>query len=146
MFSKGQIVYFTPFYFKNGNTAKNKYFIILKNYNSDVIIATLPTRTNKAPALIDISHGCINDDDRCFNCYLFEGGREICVEGFYFDMNTYVYGNEVEDYKTEQLMAVYGIEGVDYNIIGHLTEKEFHQLYECIKVSKSIKNKIKRML
>ena len=26
MFEEGNILYFTPFYFKNGNTAKNKYF------------------------------------------------------------------------------------------------------------------------
>lgn len=146
MFSKGQVIYLSPFYFKNGNTAKNKYFIILSNKNYDIIIATLPTRTNKAPALIDIKHGCINNEERCFNCYLFESGKVICLEGFSFDMNTYVYGNEVEDYKMELLSSVYGIEGVDYEILGHLLENEFDALYNCIKNSKSIKNKIKRLL
>ena len=146
MFLKGQVIYFSPFYFKNGNTSKNKYFIILSNKNNDVIIATLPTRTHKAPALIDIKHGCINNEERCFNCYLFESGKVICIEGFSFDMNTYVYGNEVEDYKLELLASVYGIEGVDYEILGQLLDKEFAALYDCIKNSKSIKNKIKRLL
>ena len=29
MFLEGVIFYFTPFYFKNGNTAKQKYFVVL---------------------------------------------------------------------------------------------------------------------
>ena len=61
-------------------------------------------------------------------------------------MNTYVYGNEVEDYKMELLSSVYGIEGVDYEILGQLLENEFEALYNCIKNSKSVKNKIKRLL
>jgi len=31
MLEEGNIIYFDPFYFKNGNTAKRKYFIVLKN-------------------------------------------------------------------------------------------------------------------
>ena len=30
MYNAGNILYFTPFYFKNGSTAKPKYFVILE--------------------------------------------------------------------------------------------------------------------
>lgn len=146
MFSEGQIIYFEPFYFKNGNTAKNKYFIILKNIENKTIVASLPTRTNKAPSLININHGCINSEEHCFNSYLFESGKVICINGFSFDLNTYVYGNEVEDYEVEILSQIYAIENIDYQILDTLTKDEFEALYKCISNSGSTKRKIKKLL
>ena len=146
MFLEGQIIYFEPFYFKNGNTAKNKSFIVLKNIDNITIIASLPTRTSKAPALINVTHGCMNDDERCFNCYLFEKDKVITDTGFAFDMNTYVYGNEVEDYEVQILSSVYAIENVDYIIIGKLNDNEYSNLYKCLTNSTSIKRRLKRLL
>jgi hypothetical protein len=135
-----------PFFFKSGNPAsKNKFFIVLKNIDNKIIIASLPTSSSKAPALIAILHGCINHDDRCFNCYLFEEGRVISDNGFCFELNTYIYGNEVEDYLLEDLNRVYAIEGIDYEIVGKLTELEYNDLYQCISNSSSVKRKIKRL-
>jgi hypothetical protein len=146
LFLEGQIIYFEPFYFKNGNTAKNKYFIVLKNINNKIIIASLPTRTSKAPSLINVNHGCINDEERCFNCYLFEKGRSITDNNFSFDLNTYVYGNEVEDYEIEILSSIYAIENIDYTIVGKLIEKEYQELYKCLVNSSSIRRGIKKLL
>lgn len=70
MFQPKQIIYFNEFYFKNGNTSKPKYLIILGVINNKTVVASLPTRTNNAPALLDKKHGCVNIDERCFNCYL----------------------------------------------------------------------------
>jgi len=146
VFSEGQIIYFSPFYFKNGNTSKNKYFVVLKNIDDKIILASLPTRTNKIPSFINSAHGCINLDDRCFNCYLFEAGRPICDNGFCFDLHTFIYGSEVEDYELEILKSVYGIEGVDYEISGKLILKELTELRKCLMESASVKRKIKRLL
>lgn len=146
MFIEGQIVYFEPFFFKNGNTPKNKYFIVLKNIENKIIIASLPTRSNKAPALVNVFHGCINDEERCFNCYLFKAKKIICDNGFCFDLNTYIYGNEVEDYDVETLSEVYAIEGIDFNIVGNLSKEEYLSLYQCLTNSSSLKRKIKRLL
>lgn len=146
MFKQGQIFYFTPFYFKNGNTAKPKYFVILKNVDNNLIIASLPTRSNKAPSLIGITHGCINEADRMFNCYAFEAGKVITVDGFSFPLATYIYGNEVETYEVNDLSAFSQVENIDYEIKGTLTKDEFNNLYNCLKNSSSIKRGIKRML
>jgi hypothetical protein len=146
LFSERQIIYFSPFYFKNGNTAKNKFFIVLKNINNITIIASLPTRTNKIPSFIKQAHGCINDDDRCFNCYFFEADRPVCENGFCFPLPTFIYGNEVEDYEVRILKSVYPIEGVDYTIAGSLLKSEYDALINCLKTSKSVYRKIKRML
>lgn len=49
MLSEGNIIYFSPFYFKNGNTSKNKYFLVLKYIENDIVIASLPTRKDSVP-------------------------------------------------------------------------------------------------
>lgn len=146
MFAQGQILYCTPFYFKNGNTAKPKYFIILKNIDNSVVIASLPTRSNKAPSLVGVTHGCINHEDRLFNCYTFEAGRPIADTGFAFPIATFIYGNEVETYEVITLSSVYQVKNIDYEIMGTLTNEEFSALYNCLKNSSSIKRGIKKLL
>ena len=146
MFTEGIILYISPFYFKNANTSKNKYFIVLKVLENLLVIASLPTRSNKAPSLIQTDHGCNNDADRCFNCYAYQANKVITDNGFSFPINTYVYGNEVEDYSLQTLQLVYKIEGVDYEIMGTLTQQEYTDLCTCLKQSTSIKRGIKKHL
>lgn len=146
MIAEGQIVYFRPFYFNNGNPSKNKYFITLKCTDAITILACLPTSVNKAPSFITVPHGCINHDDRCFNCYLFQPKRIITTNGFSFPLNTFVYGNEVESYSITTLESNYKIEGVDYEIVGTLVNTEFEALKECLRNSSSVKRGVKRHL
>ncbi len=114
MFQPKQVIYFNEFYFKNGNTAKPKYLIILGRIEERIIVASLPTRTNNSPSLVNTNHGCVNLDERRFNCYVFEPGRKICENDFSFELPTFIYGNQVEDYNIEILEEVYKIQGVDY--------------------------------
>jgi len=146
LFTEGQIVYCTPFFFKNGNTAKPKYLIILKNVGNNILIASLPTRTNKAPSLVDVTHGCVNYNERQFNCYVFEKDKSITNNGFSFPTDTYIYGNEVETYEVNILSSVYQVENIDYEIKGTLSNNEFIDLYTCLKNNSSIKRGIKRLL
>jgi hypothetical protein len=145
VFLPGQIIFFTSFQFKNGNTPKAKYFIVLANVDNSIIIASLPTRTNSAPSFITTNHGCINIDERCYNSYLFEKDRVIGKDGFSFDMPTFIYGDQVEDYQTDFLDATY-IENIDYRILDVLTGDEFDAIIACFKNSDSVKFKIKKRL
>lgn len=145
MFLPGQIIYFTSFQFKNGNTPKTKYFIVLANIEDSIIIASLPTRTNSVPSFVTIVHGCTNIDERCYNSYLFEKGKIIGEKGFSFDMPTFIYGDQVEDYNLEILSANY-IENIDYVIIDVLIKQEFDAIINCFKNSNSVKFKIKKRL
>ena len=61
-------------------------------------------------------------------------------------MNTYVYGSEVEDYEVDLLSSIYAIEGVDFEIVGILSDNEYSDLYNCLKNSSSLKRKIKKVL
>ena len=145
MFLPGQIIYFTSFQFKSGGNPRSKYFIILANISNTTLLASLPTRTNSVPSFVTIDHGCINLDERCYNSYLFEVNRKIGRDGFFFDMPTFIYGDQVEDYQVEYLESTY-IEGIDYKILDVLIESEFQAIINCLKNSNSVKNKIKRRL
>jgi hypothetical protein len=145
LFEIGTILYLSPFYFKNGNTAKNKYFIVLKKIDEKTIIASLPTRKNILPSFI-AHHGCSHDAESCINCYAFEPNRCICENGFAFPIQTFVYGNEVEDYNADNLKFNHKVEGVDYEILGKLNIQEYNDLLECLKQSTSMRRGVKKFL
>ena len=146
MLAPGNLILFTPFHFKNGDTPKNKFFVVLGILDDVTILASLPTSVNKAPSLINKLHGCINHDDRCYNCYVYESNRVICDSGFSFDLPTFIYGNDIEDYQISTLQKKYQTEGKDYQLIGALLPDEFQNLMQCIQDSGSIKRGIRRAL
>lgn len=145
MFDTGYILYCKSFQFNNGNQSKDKYFIVLKRDGDKLIVGSLPTRTNKIPSFIDTDHGCINKDDRCFNCYLFQAKRPICDNGFSFDLPTFVYGDEIETYDAKTIEANYEL-NVSYKVEGRLTNEEFSALVGCFANSDSVKNKIRKAI
>ena len=77
MFKEGNILYFEPFYFENGNTPKPKYFLVLKEVDNQLILASLPTSHDHIPSNMSKVHGCIDDSTINFNCYYFKAGKDI---------------------------------------------------------------------
>ena len=146
MFQEKTIIYFDPFYFKNGNTAKPKYFVILKRIDELSIIASLPTRTDKVPSDKGIDSGCLELADINLNCYVIPKGLEVTDDGKQFDFKTHLYGHQIDDYETKLLQDIYQIEGTDYIIWGIMKVEIFNDLISCLKNSKSVKRKYKILL
>lgn len=57
-----------------------------------------------------------------------------------------LYGNWLDDFEVSVLEASYSIEGVDYEIIGELTEKELFSIITCFANSSTVKRKYRRIL
>jgi len=146
MYSQGKILYFDPFYFKNNNTSKPKYFIVLHKDSHKAILAALPSSKDFIPSFIKITHGCINADDINVNCYHFEANKSITTNDWSFDLPTFVYGSQIDTYDLAMLKDTYKVEGIEYEIIGTLKKEEFTGIVECFIKSKSVKNKFKRIL
>mgnify|MGYP000762984021 CR=1 FL=1 len=51
MFKEGNLLKFSPFIFKNGACPKNKFFVVLKEAENAMILASLPTSKDHVPAL-----------------------------------------------------------------------------------------------
>jgi len=144
----GTIVYFPQFYFPDGAPAKPKYFIYLCSGGSDMLVAALPTRTDRTPPGATKEHGCIQANGAAFSSYYFQPGVPITAEGWFFpDPNpTYIYPRWVATYSQSIFEDIYSVEGVDYEIKGRLTQAEYEALVKCISGSDDAKMKYKRML
>ena len=107
MFEEGTIIYFDPFYFKNGNTAKPKYFVVLKNQDGQNILASLPTRTDSIPQKEEIDNGCIELPSINLNCFVISNEIEVTECGKMFDFKTHIYGHQIDVYEVEFLKEIY---------------------------------------
>ena len=146
MFEAGNIIYFDPFYFKNGNTAKPKYFIVLKNKNNKNILASLPTRKDSIPVKEEIENGCIELPSINLNCFVISKNTAITICNKCFDFKTHIYGHQIDDYNVEFLKEIYPLEDTDYIIWGKMKKNIFKELIDCLKNSKSVKRKYRRIL
>ena len=147
MYEVGNIIYFTPFYFKNGRSAaKPKYFVVLKIIDGKTILASLPTRNDCIPEKETVEKGCVELPDINMNCYVFAACDPVTKCGKYFDFKTHIYGYQLDDHNIESLNEIYVNEGVDYEIFGKLKDDIFTDLIECLKNSRSVKRKYVRIL
>ncbi len=147
MFEEGNIIYFDPFYFKNGNTAKSKYFVVLKLIGTETIIASLPTRNELIPLQnTQVSTGCIEFSESNLTCFLFSNTTEITECGKKFDFPTHLYAHQVDDYEIGLMNEIYPNEGSDYFIWGKIKSDLFQKILNCFKNSKNLKRKYKKIL
>ncbi|TAM95050.1 MAG: hypothetical protein EPN39_16010 [Chitinophagaceae bacterium] len=146
MFEERNVIYFDPFYFKNGNTAKPKYFVVLKQSQNQSVIASLPTRKNTIPYNEDIESGCLELPDINLSCFVIPQSIEITECGKSFTSRTYMYGHQIDDYEIALLQEIYQNEGSDYEIWGKMKLEIFNALINCFKSSKSVKRKYKNLL
>ncbi len=146
MFEEGTVIYFDPFYFKNGNPAKPKYFVVLKVQNKQNILASLFTRKDSIPQKEEIDNGCIELPAINLNCFVFSNEIEVTECGKKFDFKTHIYGHQLDIYEMEFLKEIYPLENTDYEVWGKMKEKLFISLIECLRHSKSVKRKYKKIL
>lgn len=43
VFEEGNLLFFRPFLFKNGADPQDKFFLVLKKMDGDILLASLPT-------------------------------------------------------------------------------------------------------
>jgi hypothetical protein len=140
------LIYFDPFFFRDGSASKSKYFLVLKVVENTVVLASLPSSKNHLPTNTKLNHGCLELPDCCINCYIFQAARPITKDGWSFGLDTFLYGNWLDDFTIESLQNLYAIEGVDYEIIGEINEEELKNIISCFVNSSTVRRKYKRML
>lgn len=146
MFQEGNIIYFDPFYFKNGNTAKPKYFVVLKSDGINNLIASLPTRKDSIPINETIPSGCVELPEINLNCFVIPSDQIATDCGKRFDFITHLYGYQIDEYEIEKMKEIYPNEGSDYIIWGKMKSELFKELINCFKTSKSVKRKYRKLL
>ena len=146
MYTPGKLIYFDPFFFKDDNANKPKYFLVIKVIGEDAILTSLPSSQVHLPRNQAIEHGCLELPESGIGCYIFLADKPITKGGWSFPLNTFLYGLWLDDFAVSQLEARYIVKGVDYKIIGELTDTELKNVVDCFKNSGSVKRKYKRLL
>jgi len=146
MYDAGNILKFTPFYFKNGHPAKTKYFVVLKNLENQTILASLPTSKDFIPEDIVIEKGCVDFPEINVNCFVISSKESITDCNKHFPRTTFIYGYQIDLYDWNYLNNHYKIEGVDFEFFGKMKQEIFEDLIHCLKNSSSVKYKHRRIL
>ena len=131
MLQPRNILYFDPFYFKNGNTAKAKYFLVLKIIDVKVVIASLPTSKDHVPSYHPVSDGCIELPSVNFNCFVVSESTKITECEKCFPRKTFFYGQHIDDYDVKLMKELYPLENTNYIIWGKMKEDLFKNLICC---------------
>jgi hypothetical protein len=134
--TEGTLLYCDPFVFKNGATPKPKYFIVLANTDSGVMLASLPTSKDHVPQDAEVVRGAVSIPERGVNAYVFEAGDQV-TDCFAFPRRTFVYGEQVDDYTEEDLEAM----GGSIQNLGVLKPELLAELRKCLKQAPNIKRK-----
>lgn len=143
MFTPGNLLLFTPFYFKNNNEPKRKFFVVLHNENNKFVMASLPTSQDHIPDNLK-KYGCICCEQMQIICYYITRGTPITDNGFAFDRDTYMYGNELGDYDVAVFNTKYT--PTEIEVKGRLTDVEFNSIKTCFANSPNVKRKYRRIL
>ena len=146
MFEARNILFFDPFYFKNGNTAKAKYFVVLKIIKDKAILASLPTSKDHIPGFIELKDWCIELPDININCFIITPETQVTECGKHFPRNTFLYGQHIDDFDIAMLHELYPLENTDFVIWGKMEKLLYNKIINCFLHSKSIKRKYRAIL
>ncbi len=150
MFEEGNLLFFRPFLFKNGADPQDKFFLVLKKLDNDILLASLPTSKDHVPSDLEVKHGCLNIPERVFNVFVFLAGEAVVFKEdgtcFAFRKNTFIYGANLDVYPVNMFDLQERMAQTTIEKIGRLDETVFSEVVGCLSRSKMVKNKYRRML
>ena len=151
MFDEGNLLYFDPFVFKNGAPPQPKFFLVLKTMGDGLLLASLPTSKEHVPGDIPVQSGCINEEGRRINIFVFLAGEEIiCATdtqtAFAFIKNTFIYGSDLDTYPMNAFDGQMLLGQTTVTVKGRLKPEVFQAVKDCLKNSRMVKNKFRKML
>ena len=141
MFEEGNLLRFEPFLFKNGALPKPKYFVVIKDIDGDLLLASLPTSKDHVPRDIEMRRGCLDISERQLNIFVFLSNEVISIDAegneFAFPLDTFIYGADIKQLQDNDTSIL---------LLGKLQDGIFQELKECLKSSRMVKNKFRRLL
>lgn len=146
MFETGNLLYFNPFIFPDGGDPKPKFFIVLGEVDETVLLASLPTSKDHIPSDVEVSSGCLEIAERMVNAYVFMANEVVTEDGFFFEKNTFVYGQNIKTYNTVPFLGQVFSGETEIKLKGKLKENVFTALKECLKKSDAVRKKFKKYL
>ena len=146
MFEPGNLLYFNPFIFPDGGDPKPKFFIVLGEIDETVLLASLPTSKDHIPSDIEVKSGCLEIPDRMVNAYIFLANEVVTDNGFFFEKNTFICGQNINTYNSVAFLGQTASGKVVIEKKGKLKDEVFTALKDCLKNSDSVRKRYKQYL
>ena len=146
MFEPGNLLYFNPFIFPDGGEPKPKFFVVLGEVNETVLMAALPTSKDHIPSDAEVKSGCLEIPERMVNAYTFMANEKVTDTGFFFEKNTFIYGQNIKTYNSLAFLnqTISGETIIEEK--GKLIDELFSALKDCLKNSDAVRKKYKKYL
>ena len=81
MFEEGNLLFFRPFLFKNGAESQDKFFLVLKKLEGDILLASLPTSKDHVPSDLEVKHGMLEHTGTDVQCVCTPVWRKCSGQG-----------------------------------------------------------------
>ena len=146
MFQSGDLLYFNPFHFPDGGLSKPKYFLVLAEMESRLLLASLPTSKDHVPSDIPLSAGCLELPERMVNVFVMMANTPVTTNGFSFRVNTFIYGANIKTYSSSLFIQQMENGETEISVVGRLTEELFSDLKDCLKNSDAVRKRYKNFL
>ena len=146
MFEPGNLLYFNPFIFPDGGVPKPKFFVVLGEVDETLLLASLPTSKDHIPSDVEVQSGCLEIPERMVNAYTFMAYEEITESGFFFDKNTFIYGQNIKTYNSAAFLSQTMSGKTVIEEKGKLKEGLFTALKDCLKSSDAVRKRYKQFL
>ena len=144
IFQPGNLLYFDPFIFPDGGTPKPKYFLVLAEAGHDVVLASLPTSKDHVPSDIPLQSGCLEMPQRMINVFVMKGNEPITEDGFFFRVNTFVYGANIKTYSPRVFIEQEANKVTVITVKGKMKGDIYLRLIECLKNSDAVRKRYKK--
>lgn len=146
MFEPGNLLYFEPFIFPDGGEPKNKFFVVLGDVDETVLLASLPTSKDHIPSDVEVKSGCLEIAERMVNAYIFMADEAITDDGFFFEKNTFIYGQNIKTYNSIAFLQQQTKGQINIELKGKLKSDVFTALKDCLKNSDAVRKRYKQYL
>ena len=146
MFEPGKLLYFNPFIFPDGGDPKPKFFVVLGEIDDSLLLASLPTSKDHVPSDVEVVSGCLEIAERMVNAYIFMANEDVTDNGFFFEKNTFIYGQNIKTYNTAVFLQQQTTGQTEIKEKGKLKDDVFNALRECLKNSDAVRKKFKKYL
>ena len=146
MFEPGNLLYFNPFIFPDGGEPKPKFFVVLGEVDETVLLASLPTSKDHIPSDVEVTSGCLEIADRMVNAYTFLANEVVTENGFFFEKNTFIYGQNIKTYNSVIFLGQTTSGETVIEEKGKLKDEVFSALKDCLKNSDAVRKKFKKYL
>ena len=146
MFEPGNLLYFNPFIFPDGGEPKPKFFVVLGEVDETVLLASLPTSKDHIPSDVEVISGCLEIPERMVNAYTFLANEVITDNGFFFEKNTFIYGQNIKTYNTVSFLSQQVSGEIEIEEKGKIRDEIFISLKDCLKNSDAVRKKYKKYI